>query len=56
MNPYVVPAPSFVGVRGFCVAGTAYGLIHRIDGSIRVWRSYSGAWKAARRYIPLQFC
>lgn len=37
----------------FIVIGTQYGFLHTSSGDIRTWRSYSGARRAARRYIAL---
>jgi hypothetical protein len=37
----------------FCVIGTEYGHLHTTSGEVRVWRSYSGARKALKRYSPL---
>lgn len=34
----------------YCVIGTHYGYIHTRAGDVRIWRSYSGARKAARAY------
>ena len=35
----------------YCVIGTQYGYIHTRAGDLRVWGSYSGAYKAAKNYI-----
>jgi hypothetical protein len=35
----------------YCVIGTAYGHIHTTGGDVRVWKSKSGAYKAARDYV-----
>jgi hypothetical protein len=37
----------------YAVCGTEYGYLHTTGGCVRVWRSYSGAYKAMRKYIPL---
>jgi len=37
----------------YVVIGTQYGYIHRTDGGVRTWKSYSGAYKAARRYVGI---
>ena len=37
----------------FCVIGTEYGYMHTTAGDVRTWASYSGARKAAQRYIAL---
>lgn len=36
----------------YIVIGTAYGYLHTSGGDVRTWRSYSGARRAARNYIP----
>lgn len=36
----------------YAVCGTAYGYIHTTSGDVRTWDSYSGAYKAMRRYTP----
>jgi hypothetical protein len=54
-HPRAVRAPACIdgSGRSWAVAGTAYGYLHRTDGSIRTWRTYSGAYRAARRYVAL---
>lgn len=45
----------FHAARGkyvYCVIGTAYGYMRTIEGDLRVWKSYSGAYKAAKAYQP----
>lgn len=37
----------------YCVIGTQYGYIHTTGGDLRTWKSYSGARRAARNYVPL---
>lgn len=37
----------------YIIIGTAYGHLHTTGGDIRTWRTYSGAYKAARDYMPL---
>jgi hypothetical protein len=37
----------------YCVIGTEYGYIHTTGGDLRTWKSYSGARRAARNYVPL---
>lgn len=37
----------------YCVIGTEYGYIHTTAGDLRTWKSYSGARRAARNYVPL---
>lgn len=37
----------------FIVIGTQYGYLHTSSGDIRTWRSYSGARRAVKRYVPL---
>ena len=37
----------------FIVVGTQYGYLRTTGGDVRTWRSYSGARRAARRYVPL---
>lgn len=41
------------GEYRYCVIGTAYEHLRTTAGDVRTWKSYSGAWKAAKRYIPL---
>jgi len=41
------------GVYRFVVIGTAYGHWHTVGGDIRTWKTYSGANKARKRYVPL---
>ena len=36
----------------FCVVGTAYGHLHNTSGDMRLWKSYSGAYKVAKQYKP----
>lgn len=40
------------GTYRYVVIGTAYGPIHKTDGSLRTWGSYSGARRFARNYSP----
>ena len=35
----------------YIVIGTEYGYLHTTGGDVRTWRSYSGAYKAAKRYV-----
>lgn len=35
----------------YAVCGTDYGYIHTTSGDVRVWASYSGAYKAMRKYL-----
>ena len=37
----------------YCVIGTDYGHIHTTGGDVRVWGSYSGAYRAMRNYVSL---
>jgi len=37
----------------YAVCGTDYGYIHNIDGDVRVWRTYSGAYKAMRKHVSI---
>lgn len=37
----------------YCVIGTQYGYIHTSCGDVRTWKSYSGARRFARNYVPL---
>lgn len=37
----------------FIVIGTQYGYLHKTNGDIYTWRSYSGAYRAAKNYIPI---
>lgn len=41
------------GVYRFCVIGTAYGYWHTIGGDVRVWKTASGARRAASRYVGI---
>ena len=34
----------------WAINGTMYGFLHTTGGDIRMWKSYSGAYKAAIRY------
>lgn len=34
----------------FAVFGTAYGRLHNTAGDMRLWQSYSGAYKVMRQY------
>jgi hypothetical protein len=34
----------------YAVCGTDYGYLHNSAGDVRVWNSYSGAYKAMRKY------
>lgn len=52
-KPEVAKFRVFGGIYKYCVIGTAYGFIHTIGGDVRVWDTYSGAYKAAKRYIGL---
>lgn len=38
------------GTYRFIVVGTPYGHIHNLSGGVKTWGTYSGAYKAARRY------
>lgn len=38
----------------YCVIGTEYGHLHTTAGDVRTWRSYSGAYKAARLYQSIR--
>lgn len=37
----------------FIVIGTNYGYIHTNQGNVRIWKTYSGAYKAAKNYVGL---
>lgn len=37
----------------YAVCGTQYGYLHTTSGDVRVWNSYSGAYKVMRAYVPL---
>ena len=37
----------------YIVIGTDYGYIHTTGGDVRTWKSYSGARRAALRYVGL---
>jgi hypothetical protein len=38
------------GAYAYCVIGTEYGYIHTSAGDVRVWKSHSGAYRAAKSY------
>lgn len=38
----------------YCVIGTDYGHLHTSAGDVCIWRSYSGAYKAARLYQSIR--
>lgn len=40
-------------VYRYIVIGTQYGYIHTSGGDVRTWKSYSGAYKFMKSYIPL---
>ena len=40
-------------VYKFIVIGTQYGHIHTSGGDVRMWGSYSGAYKFLKQYQPL---
>jgi hypothetical protein len=37
----------------YAVCGTEYGYIHTPSGEVRTWGSYSGAYRAMRRYMSI---
>ena len=37
----------------YCVIGTQYGYWHTTGGDVRTWRTYSGARRALKRYVPI---
>lgn len=39
------------GEERYAVIGTQYGYLHNTAGELRTWGSYSGAYKAAKRYV-----
>lgn len=41
------------GTYRYVVIGTQYGYWHTTGGDVRTWKSYSGARRAVRRYVPL---
>lgn len=43
-----------VEIIKYIVIGTLYGYLHTVGGDLRTWGSYSGARKAALRYIASQ--
>jgi hypothetical protein len=43
---------TFGGKQEYVVVGTAYGYLRNIHGDIRTWKTYSGAAKAAKKYVP----
>ena len=48
------PTVAKIRVKGneyrYCVIGTDYGHLHTISGDVKTWKSYSGAYKAAKNY------
>ena len=52
---YVKPTPVRITQNGahvgFAVFGTNYGYLHTVQGNMRLWKTYSGAHKAAKRYV-----
>lgn len=42
------------GVQWFCVIGTDYGRLRDIHGAARLWKSASGAYRAARAYRAIR--
>ena len=54
-TPKPARVPSYVqeSRTRWCVTGTAYGYLHTTAGDIRTWATYSGAYKACRRYVAL---
>jgi hypothetical protein len=38
----------------YAIVGTDYGFLHNTSGSIRLWKSYSGAYKKLRNYLENQ--
>lgn len=55
INAATKPAPQRIifpdGTIKYCVIGTNYGYIHTTAGEMKFWKSYRGAYKAAKRYI-----
>jgi hypothetical protein len=45
-----IPVP---GEVRYVVIGTKYGCLRDIHGSVRTWRSYSGAQHAAKRWLEM---
>ena len=41
------------GQYAYCIVGTQYGYWHTSGGDVRIWRTYSGARRALKRYVPL---
>lgn len=37
----------------YIVIGTQYGYLRTAAGDVRTWKTYSGARKAVKRYVPL---
>lgn len=37
-------------IYAYCVIGTEYGYIHTSGGDVRIWKTYSGARRAAVNY------
>ena len=52
-KPTVAKFRRYGQVYEFCVIGTAYGYWHTSGGDVRVWQTASGAYRAAKRYVPL---
>ena len=36
--------------KKYAVFGTAYGYLHNTAGDMRLWKTYSGAYKVMRKY------
>lgn len=41
-------------ITRYAVAGTDYGYLHTTGGSMRLWKSKSGAYKAAANYRKMK--
>lgn len=41
--------PKNIRIR-YCVSGTDYGYLRNTSGDIHIWRTYSGAYAAMRKY------
>jgi hypothetical protein len=58
LTPRAYDRPTVVRVRfsptdvRYVVCGTQYGYLHTTSGEMRTWRSYSGARRVARAYVP----
>lgn len=40
------------GVYRYCIIGTPYGHLHTSAGTVRTWKTASGAYQVIKRYVP----